>query len=342
MSTIFVEHIQASICAVTGARIDTLICEYPLAIHAQLLTHGALSKNSSSSRAIPIGSAISQIRKQPARPIFTAKKKGMQGDRITDRSHLSHIQLVHDLAMEQAFTTANWMDTNGVHKQNAGRYLHAFQNIRIVLTATEWENWDWLRIDSAAQPEIQELAIAIKAARDNAEPLKLNAGEYHVPFVDRCRNVAGQLEYFSSSKVMETKIIEVTQFDKISLKEAIDISMSCCAQTSYRKLDTSMGKAEDIIPKLFGGEKIHSSPAEHQATPIDEIYHGAPPVAGLQEIMASLPAGINAIGVDLQFRSGNFVNWIQQRQLIEGHDKALAYDPADGPAKACNQCDDEG
>jgi hypothetical protein len=247
----------------------------------------------------------------------------MQGERITDTGRLTSINIAHNLCMEFAITTANWMDANGVHKQNAARYLETFQNIRIVLTSTEWENWDWLRIDAAAQPEIQELAIAMKAARDAAEPMKLDAGEYHVPFVERNRNVAGKLEYFTKEEVKVGGAVLADIFNQVDLKTAIDISMSCCAQVSYRKLDNSAEKAEDIIPKLFGGKKIHASPAEHQATPIDAKFHGKAPKLPLQVIMASLPAGVNAIGIDLQFRSGNFTNWIQQRQIIEGHDAAL-------------------
>lgn len=322
MSTVFVKSVQASICATTGKRIDTLLCEYPRTIHAQLLTHGVFSKNSSSSRAVPIAAAISQIRENPAVPIFTAKQKGMQGKVITDLHSLIRVDVAHEMAMENAMATATWMDANGVHKQNAARYLEPFQNIRIVLTSTEWENWDWLRIDAAAQPEIQELALAMYEARQNAEPMKLNAGEYHVPFVERNRNVAGELQYFTKD-TQEGKFVKVTAFHEITLKEAIDVSMSCCAQVSYRKLDSSKEKAEDIIPKLFGGKKVHSSPAEHQATPIDAAFHGEVPDLPLQVIMASLPAGVNAIGIDLQFRSGNFTNWIQQRQLIENHDAAL-------------------
>ena len=102
MSTVFVKSVQASICATTGKRIDTLLCEYPRTIHAQLLTHGVFSKNSSSSRAVPIAAAISQIRENPAVPIFTAKQKGMQGKRITNVGQLIAINVAHNLAMENA------------------------------------------------------------------------------------------------------------------------------------------------------------------------------------------------------------------------------------------------
>lgn len=311
--------IQASECNVTGKAIFTLECEYPLDIHAQLLTHGVFSKNSSSCRAIPIATAVENLRANPAKKIWTAKNKGMQGPVISDVPTVNRLDAIHEVYMEQAIAASIHMDRLGVHKQNAGRYMTPFQNIKIVLTSTEWENWDWLRNDEAAQPEIRELAQAMKEARDNAEIMSLNAGEWHVPYVERNRNIAGELEYFIKSKVSE----QHTEYTQVTLVNAINISMSCCAQVSYRKSDNSLAKAEDMFEKLFSGKKIHASPAEHQATPINADFHGEVPDKSLPEIMSSLPKGITAIDTNLQFRSGNFINWVQNRQLIQGHDQAI-------------------
>jgi len=309
-----VECIQASECAVTGKSIFTLLCDYPLDIHAQLLTHGVFSKNSSSCRAIPINTACDNLRANPAKKMWTAKQAGMQGNLITDPTKIDQLNTMHNTFMEHAIANAKCMDNLGVHKQNAGRYLTPFQNIRIVLTSTEWENWDWLRNDKDAQPEIRDLAEKMIEARDNAQIMTLNAGEYHVPFVARNRNVAGKLQYFREE--------ENGHFTELTLKNAIELSQSCCAQVSYRKNNTSAEKTEDIIGKLFSGHKVHASPTEHQATPLPARFHGPVPNMSLQDIMESLPDGVTAIDRRLQFRSGNFINWIQQRQLIEGHDYA--------------------
>ena len=321
--TIKVECIQASQCAITGQKLFTLICEYPLDVHAQLLTHGALSKNSSSCRAIPIGTACDNLRANPAKKIWTGKQAGMQGKPITSKVKLGQLDAMHGVFLEQAISNAKMMEEAGVHKQNAGRYLSPFQNIKIVLSGTDWENWDWLRNDPDAQPEIQQLARMIIEARESAEMFILNAGEYHVPYVHRNRNVAGELEYFRKDmNAMQSRDHPTAYtYTKLAVSQAIELSQSCCAQTSYRKEDTSAEKTEDIIGKLFKGHKVHASPTEHQATPIDAICHGAPPQGvSLQQIMDDLPEGITALDRRLQFKSGNFTNWIQQRQLIEGHD----------------------
>lgn len=304
--TIKVEVIQASECAVTGKKIFTLALEYPRPIHAQLLTHGVFSKNGSSSRAVPIGAAIDQVRSNPSKVIWTGKQAGMQGLNLAgDKKLIDLADLVHTMAREQAILTARTLDALGIHKQNAGRYLEPFQNIRIVLTSTEWENWDWLRIDAAAQPEIEQLAVAMKAARDAAVPMILNAGEWHVPFVKRTRDAENSGNIIYSC---------ISTGEVFTLEQAKNISMSVCAQTSYRKADHTLEKAEDMQGKLFGGDKIHASPSEHQATPIGEFEW---------EDNCDWPEGVTHMSRDYTFGSGNFKLWIQNRQLIPNHDKEL-------------------
>jgi len=303
-----VQHIQASQCSVTGQRIDTLIAEYPRCIHAQLLTHRVFSKNSSSTRAIPLHKAIQQIRDNPAEYIWTAKQAGMQGEVITDEDQLLHINGRNLIALEDAIYHAeSLVNKLGVHKQNAGRYLEPFQNIKIVLTSTEWENWDWLRDDAAAQGEIAELARKISEARKNAEPMVLNEGEWHVPFVERFRDVDGDLRYLTE------------ETDYINAEEAKLISMSVCAQTSYRNSDYSLEKAIDMKSKLLDSKKVHASPSEHIATPIPEYNTDSGDFAS---IMFGLPNGVTHIDRKGAMWSGNLKGFIQFRQTLKGHDKA--------------------
>ena len=303
-----VECIQASMCEMTGKKIFTLVCEYPRSIHSQLLTHAVFSKNSSSTRAIPIAKAIAQMNAKPAQFIFTHKQSGMQGEVIDTSSELFAIaQTAHTVGMRQAMSLSTYMDEIGVHKQNAGRYLEPFQDIRIVLTSTEWENWDWLRMDGAAQGEIQDLANAMYQAREEADVMHLSEGEWHVPFVIRESNLAGVLEYFTPD--------ENGKLMQLSPDEAVNVSMSACAQTSYRKLNTTLEKSEDILPKLFSGKKIHASPSEHQATPI--------PIIEKLADLSLLPKGVTHVDRYGCPWSGNFQHWIQNRQLIKGHDAAI-------------------
>lgn len=305
-----VELVQASVNGVTNTPIYTFILEYPRAIHAQLLTHRVFSKNSSSSRAVPIKKAIQQIKDNPAKPIWTSNQKGMQGPVIEDAPTLDILAKLwngmFDTTVRFVELMANKPEDGGlnIHKQNAGRYLEPFQNIRVCLTSTEWENWDWLRVDVAAQPEIEELAKLIKQARDEAEPMILTHLEWHVPFVDRKRDSKGILRYYSGDQ-------------EINYKQALQISMSCAAQTSYRNLDDSLEKAEDMYEKLFAGQKVHASPSEHQAYPIVKEYLEKPESTDPDEVWQE---GITHMDRHATLWSGNFKDWVQHRQLIPNHD----------------------
>ena len=309
-----VEHIQASICANTGARIDTLICEYPRVIHSQLLTHRVFSKNSSSTRAIPLEKAIEQLKANPAEYIWTENQAGMQGKVIqpkNNKKRLESINHFHNAAMWNAIQAARKLSEEPlkVHKQNAGRYLEPFQNIKIVLTSTEWENWDWLRDDPAAQGEIAELARAISKARAEAEPMVLNEGEWHVPFVDRARNDFGSVVYYVNDHVLSTENAKL-------------VSMSVCAQTSYRNADYSLEKAIDMRGKLLDSKKVHASPSEHQATPVPDLRLSGATVANVLSTLFTLPVGVTHLDRKGNAWSGNFCGWIQARQLLSNHDKA--------------------
>jgi len=175
-----------------------------------------------------------------------------------------------------------------------------------VLTATEWENWDWLRIHEDAQGEIADLATAMKEARDTAEIMDLQPGEWHVPYVERIYN--------ESADTLEYGLNDPEEgFISLTVEEAKAVSMSVCAQVSYRKADTSLEKANKMKGMLVNGHKVHASPFEHQATPIPAFEWNA---------TSEWPEGVTHMRKDYSFGSGNFVNWIQHRQLIKNHDGA--------------------
>lgn len=310
LSSAKVFPIMGSQCANTGTRITTLVLEYPRAIHAQLLTHRVFSKNSSSSRAVPIKSAIKQIEDNPAKFIWTENQSGMQGSIITDSAKLNKItDIVTQLfkVTRIAVSQLGFPEKDGglnVHKQNAARFLEPFQNIRVCLTSTEWENWDWLRLDGAAQGEIEELARLMYQARQEMTHNVIGEGEYHLPFIDR-RILSTGVYYHHPETGVE-----------LSLQDAIELSMSICAQTSYRKEDYSEEKTGTVIDRLFNGKKVHASPSEHQATPIPSFKdYGHHPD---QE----WPEGVTHMDRKMRYWSGNFRNWIQYRQLLPNHDKA--------------------
>ena len=310
MSTCKVEMIQASRCKNTRKEIFTLVCEYPRVVHAQLLTHNMFSKNSSSTRAVPIAAAIKQIEANPAQYIWTEKQSGMQGALSTD-DQAEVYNAVFDWAKSAAIEHTLELVKQGAHKQNAGRLLEPFQNIKIVLTSTEWENWDWLRDHEDAQGEIADLARAIKHARDNAKVMELTAGEWHVPFVNRYRCPEyGDLTYY----------LDDENQTELTVEEAKLISMSVCAQVSYRKEDYTIEKAAKMKGMLLNGSKVHASPFEHQAMPVSSYIEDTGSNDPYE--FESWEKGVTHLDRTGNFCSANFRNWIQHRQLIKNHDGA--------------------
>jgi hypothetical protein len=168
----------------------------------------------------------------------------------------------------------------GAHKQIVNRLLEPFAHIRVVVTATEWENFYKLRRHPDAQPEIKALADAMWEAHQASTPKKLEAGEWHLPYV-----TAG----------------EYVGYDDATL---LKISTARCARVSYVAPGESTASVEkdlELYDRLVGSEPVHASPTEHQATP-DKIEETG--------------AFNQLCWINPQLH-GNFVGWCQHRKLME-------------------------
>lgn len=288
-----------------GKRVTTYVLEYPRFIHSEFMTHRLFSRNAASSRAIPINKVIELVEQSPAKPIHWGKNQsGMQAKGELAGKELVTAQFYWQQAADGVVTLAELMAEAGAHKQIVNRILEPFQMIRVVCTATEYDNFFYLRYHADAQPEIAELAKCMWEAREQSIPEVLQPGEWHVPFVNTSRDAAGKRYYWN--------FISETEKVGISLEEALKVSASCCAQVSYRKLDTSIEKALDIYNKLVTMKPVHASPLEHQATPICDNTHECDNYSEGND----WSEGITHKDRDGFPWSGNFREWIQYRQLI--------------------------
>ena len=139
--------VVADSIAKNGKRITTFELEYNRFIHSEMMTHGALVKNSSSSRAIPISKMIEQIKLNPSTPIYWGKtQSGMQAKEELTYSELKHVKELWEVAKDNAMTRATQMSLNECHKQIANRITEPFQMIKVVCTATDFDNFFNLRI----------------------------------------------------------------------------------------------------------------------------------------------------------------------------------------------------
>lgn len=304
--------------AVDGKEIITYELEYHRYIHSELMTHRTFSRNAASSRAIPVSKMIDLVRTSPATPIHWGKNQaGMQAseecnnDVSMDWDYYND-EPVHGTpedawaeASSHAMYKAECFNEAGYHKQITNRLLEPFQTIKVVVTATEFDNFFWLRFHKAAQPEIQELARCMLVAKKRSVAEVLNVGEWHTPYVDHWRDEDG-LKY-----ILED---EGGQGFFCNIQDALKVSASCCAQVSYRKTDDSLEKADKVWWMLTTDERVHSSPTEHQATPIDR--KSVSNFTFFKDIKEDAQQGVTHFDVNGGLWSNNFCGWIQHRALI--------------------------
>jgi len=272
MSQISAKVIEDSI-SLDGARLTTLELVYHRYIHAEFKTHRVLSsdsenecyvieqsaafmddkmlsRNASSSRAIPTHKLIEQVRNNPMMPVhWGANQSGMQArEELSGFSKESAIQNWKNAAIFAA-DSAEAMLSNGLHKQIANRVLEPFLPIHVIVTATEWDNFFSLRIHHDAQPEINELATKMRAAMDNSTPKLLKtAYDWHLPYVTSEERKSAH-----------------------DIKTLAKISAARCARVSYLTHDgenPSIEKDLALYERLVGSKPIHASPVEHQAYPL--------------------------------------------------------------------------
>lgn len=287
-----------------GNRMITYEIETYRYIWAEVLTHKMLNKNAQSSRAVPVKSVLSINESDPVTPIVWGKNKGgMSASEVLEGEQLEEARKVWLELARMAFEGSKKLSEIGLHKMWANRPTECYSRIKVVMSGTEWNNFEWLRDDpDAAQPEIVDLARKIKEAKSKSTPFELRPGEAHVPYVGRLRNDPREgVIYLDSND------------DILSLEDALKISASCCGQVSYRKLDDSFEKAMEIYNRLFDGPKPHFSPCEHQGIAMQ--------IVKLQHLSVFNPdvweEGVSHADREGNLWSGNLKGFVQYRKLLE-------------------------
>lgn len=240
-----------------GKRITTLELEYPRFFHSEFLTHRVFSRNAMSSRAIPVAKMIKQVQDDPAMPIFWGKNQpGMQAKEELTGRDLDNAKMAWQTAAICAAAQASLMNNFGLHKQIANRILEPFQNMRTLVTSTEWDNFFELRDHPDAQPEFQALARCMREAMSSSYPCPRYADNalfaWHLPYIT----------------VEERFVGDISRLCKISVAR--------CARVSY--LTHGGDKPRDtedlaLYERLVGSVPRHASPTEHQALAHASAYH---------------------------------------------------------------------
>lgn len=231
-----------------GIRLTTFRLTYQRFILSELNTHRIFSKNSASSRAVPIEKLIQRIIDNPATPVYFGKNgKGMQDHgELPDDKQKEAIEVWIE-ARNNAIESANKLLAIGVHKQITNRLLEPWVHMETVLTATDFDNFFELRCHGDAQPEIQNLAYKMRDQYYIAKPVLRQVGEWHLPFVTE----------------EERKTYDIETLKKVSTAR--------CCRVSYYTMDGNKDVQKDIElhDKLVNSRPIHASPSEHLAEAMD-------------------------------------------------------------------------
>jgi hypothetical protein len=244
--------IADSVAKDTGYRVTTMQVRLHRFMLPEFNTHRAFSRNSASSRAIPVNRQFIKMAEEPAVPLlWPGERKGMQGGPPLPTEKAIAAREVWLRARDEMMGCAEAMVNLGVHKSVVNRLLEPFLPHTVVVTATDWGDFYAQRLppqdgsEPLAQAEIVAAAIVMRKAYTDSTPAQLIPGEWHLPYLDD----------------WELKSMPVVQ--------AKQVSVARCARTSYLTQDGKRDVAEDLnlYRRLLHASPPHWSPFEHVATP---------------------------------------------------------------------------
>jgi len=296
-----------------GIRLTSFEVRFWRPVLAEFNTHCVLSRNSASSRAIPLHKMLERVRLDCAEPlVWASEQKGMQGgDEVPMHVAADASQLWYEKAAESAMEYAKQLGEWGVHKSIANRLLEPFMWHTAVVTATAWDNFFEQRCSPLAQPEIREVAELMQQARAEHTPRQLKEGEWHLPYVDD-ETILAAAEY------------EGENIWSASWSLLARISASRCARVSYLTQDgkRDIEKDLELYERLVTARPAHWSPLEHVATPwADNRQRRSDDYLEFIDVF-----GTNQIPeVDHLPRIGKLLTWRTLRTEVEARQGALTF-----------------
>lgn len=229
-----------------GARLTTMEVTLPRIVLSEFNTHRVFSRNSASSRAIPIKEQIRRVMADPYIPLhWGVNRSGMQADAELNEDEIRQAKSVWLKARDNAVSSVEELLEIGLHKQVTNRLLEPFMWQTILVTSTEWDNFYALRANAQAHPEIRRSAELMREAQQASTPKLVKLLGWHLPLIQ-----PDELDWATDNT-----------------EEAIKVSIGRCARVSYLTHDGKRDHAKDV--ELY--ERLvtsgHMSPLEHVATP---------------------------------------------------------------------------
>lgn len=232
-----------------GDRLTTFEIKLHRYVLAEFNTHRVNSRNFQSSRACPVERMIANVIEDNVYPLHWGRKqKGMVADLEIDEADQLEAIAIWDEAREAAIGYVRRLLEIDVHKQVANRLLEPFMAITGIVTATDYQNFFNQRCHPDSQPEIRALADAMKTAYDASKPDLLQAGEWHLPFIE-----------LEERQEWKNGLIDIATLIKVLTGR--------CARVSYLNHDGKRDIMADIKlhDRLLSSTPPHLSPFEHVA-----------------------------------------------------------------------------
>ena len=260
-------RVVADSVSAAGARLTTFEATDPRMVLPEMNTHRMLSRNSASSRAIPVTKLIARIEADPVMPVWWGKNQsGMQADLELDDEGKRLASAAWLAARDEALAGARALVKVGLHKQIANRILEPWMWVTQIITATEWKWFYALRCHPAAQPEIRRVAEMMRDAQARSTPAPVPAGEWHLPLVTPEEMAAEPGLAWS------------------------DVSVGRCARVSYLTHDGKRDPRADVELAVRLRADGHWSPYEHVATPLAAAQDRAGNFVGWKQYRKVFPA----------------------------------------------------
>lgn len=333
-----------------GDELISVLATFPRIILSEMNTHRMLSKNTSSSRAIPFNKMVETIQNDPFIPIAWQKEhKGMQGSEyFTDSVDLAAMEANWLLARDRAVSSAWWLNEGKLTKQLCNRLLEPFMWTTMLITGPKsgWENFFNLRCPSyetnngkgfKSRKDALAAQLGVKdPGKDfveesyeqlyNLDWFKANKGqaEIHIMALAECiwdaynestpkRLISGEWHIPFLDKIE-------TDFEEIAVK----VSTAMAARTSY----TVVGNEKEIDidamvvlhDRLLAQDPPHSSPLEHCAKCMHkeeyETFH-----KGKLTDLSSTMEGFHSTHNKDKGWCNNFKGFIPYRYMVDNGDQ---------------------
>lgn len=238
-----------------GNRLTTFEVELPKFLLAQLNTHRQLSRNAASSRAIPLKRFRELATYTP--DVWWANDKGMQPIAPMREGYTS-AEFAWHAARTAALEEHEHMEQYGVHKQQANRILEPFAMVKVLVSATEWDNFLNLRLSAGAQDEIQDVAQQIgRFLLDNDPTYRPWLGEAYVAGISTSHD--WHIPYLQPADEFGSAV-HPSQYPKMCAGR--------CARVSYLNHDGTRDPFKDLELAERLIKDGHLSPFEHVAVAV--------------------------------------------------------------------------